>query len=97
MVLARLGALVHGDEAVFPTTALKQQTGASSTRIRNAMIRIADVLGPVPHGEEGECRVVIRVPRAGGAALSAALGEAQRLRSARKLDPVRVQVDPITL
>ncbi len=47
LVLARLGALVHGDEAVFPTTALKQQTGASSTRIRNAMIRIADVLGPV--------------------------------------------------
>ena len=47
LVLARLGALVHGDEAVFPTTALKQQTGASSTRIRNAMIRIANVLGPV--------------------------------------------------
>ena len=58
---------------------------------------VADVLGPVPHGEEGECRVVIRVPRAGGAALSAALVEVQRLRSARKLDPVRVQVDPAVL
>ena len=59
----------------------------------------ADVLGPVPFGDqgEGECRVVIRVPRGMGAALSAALGEVQRLRSARKLDPVRVQVDPTSL
>ncbi len=57
----------------------------------------ADVLGPVPVGDAGECRVVIRVPRTLGPALSAALLEAQRLRSARKLDPVRVQVDPAAL
>jgi primosomal protein N' (replication factor Y) len=44
-----------------------------------------------------ECRVVIRVPRAMGPVLSAALAEVQRLRSARKLDPVRVQVDPAAL
>ena len=31
------------------------------------------------------------------AALSRALGEVQRVRSARKLDPVRIQVDPVTL
>jgi primosomal protein N' (replication factor Y) len=55
----------------------------------------AEVLGPVPLGEE--CRVVVRVPRAHGIALSRALGELQRVRSARKLDPVRVQVDPPTL
>jgi primosomal protein N' (replication factor Y) len=55
----------------------------------------AEVLGPVPLGEE--CRVVVRVPRAQGIALSRALGELQRIRSARKLDAVRVQVDPPTL
>ena len=55
----------------------------------------AEVLGPVVEG--GEARVVVRVPRASGAALSDALGELQRLRSARKLDPVKVRVDPVDL
>lgn len=61
----------------------------------------AETLGPVPVESAGradpEVRVVVRVPRAEGAALSRALGELQRVRSARKLDPVRVQVDPVTL
>jgi len=56
----------------------------------------AEVLGPAPVGE-GRERVVVRVPRGQGAALSAALVELQRVRSARKLDAVRVQVDPPTL
>ncbi|MEV5002073.1 primosomal protein N' [Nocardioides sp. LML1-1-1.1] len=56
----------------------------------------ADLLGPVPvaGSDDGEERLVVRVPRAQGAALARALGEAQRLRSARKLEGVRVQVDP---
>jgi primosomal protein N' (replication factor Y) len=53
----------------------------------------AEVLGPV-ETEAGESRVVVRVPRQHGAALSHALGDLQRLRSARKLDAVRIQVDP---
>ncbi|RHW24364.1 primosomal protein N' [Nocardioides immobilis] len=56
-----------------------------------------DVLGPLaplPGAADDEERAVVRVPRAEGAALSAALGELQRVRSARKLDPVRIQVDP---
>ena len=59
----------------------------------------AEVLGPVGVGPAGEpeSRVVVRVPRAHGAALSAALLELQRVRSARKLDAVRIQVDPSTL
>ncbi|WP_337191736.1 primosomal protein N' [Nocardioides flavescens] len=67
----------------------------------------AEVLGPVPHlegreahpgrGAEPESRVVVRVPRAHGSALSEALREVQRVRSARKLDAVRIQVDPPTL
>lgn len=55
-----------------------------------------DVLGPVPV-EDDRARLVLRVPRVHGPALSAALGAAQRLRAARKLEPVRVQVDPVTL
>ncbi|WP_235735139.1 hypothetical protein [Nocardioides alcanivorans] len=59
----------------------------------------ADVLGPVPvTGKEPEQeRVVLRVPRHLGAALSRSLVDLQKQRSARKLDPVRVQVDPISL
>ena len=58
-----------------------------------------EVLGPVPVDgpDAGQVRAVVRVPRAHGAALSDALGEVQRVRSARKLDPVRIQVDPPTL
>jgi primosomal protein N' (replication factor Y) (superfamily II helicase) len=55
-----------------------------------------EVLGPVEMGD-GESRVVVRVPRSLGRSLSRALGEAQRVRSARKLDPVRIQVDPMSL
>jgi len=59
----------------------------------------AELLGPAPleGGAEPESRAVVRVPRAAGQALSDALGELQRIRSARKLDAVRVQVDPPTL
>jgi primosomal protein N' (replication factor Y) len=62
----------------------------------------AELLGPVPvegqaPTDEKEVRAVVRVPRSLGPALSDALGEMQRLRSARKLDAVRVQVDPVAL
>jgi primosomal protein N' (replication factor Y) len=71
----------------------------------------AEVLGPVPvrpaagagrpaGGAPEEPlleRVVVRVPRAAGAALSRTLVELAGVRSARKLPPVRVQVDPVGL
>lgn len=58
----------------------------------------AEVLGPVPlEHDPGEHRVVLRVPRSRGTALSEALGDLQRLRSARKLEAVRIQVDPLSL
>lgn len=58
-----------------------------------------EVLGPteLPGLDPAQVRAVVRVPRALGPALSQALGELQRVRSARKLDPVRIQVDPPTL
>jgi len=54
-------------------------------------VRLADPVGPPP------VRVVIRVPRAAGAALSRTLVEMQGVRDARKLPPLRVQVDPADL
>ncbi|WP_110205615.1 primosomal protein N' [Nocardioides daejeonensis] len=59
----------------------------------------ADILGPVPvpSRDTDVERMVLRVPRHLGGALSKALLDLQKVRSARKLDPVRVQVDPITL
>lgn len=61
----------------------------------------AEVLGPVeipaPSGGPAQSRLVVRVPRAAGPALAAACGELQRIRSARKLDPVRIQLDPLDL
>ncbi|MCY7394528.1 MAG: primosome assembly protein PriA, partial [Nocardioides sp.] len=58
-----------------------------------------EVLGPVAVGDPSrqESRVVLRVPRARAAELSGALVEMQRVRAARKLDAVRVQVDPPSL
>ena len=61
----------------------------------------AEVLGPVPAParaeRDGQTRVVVRVPRGQGQALSEALREMQALRAARKHGPVRVQVDPVGL
>ena len=67
----------------------------------------AEVLGPVPVLQPSwdpgpaeaveRLRAVIRVPRAAGPALSRTLVELQGVRSARKLAPVRVQVDPVAL
>ena len=64
----------------------------------------AELLGPVPvspgadiDDPEAEQRLVVRVPRTEAAALSAALVELQRLRAARRLEPVRIQVDPPSL
>ena len=53
------------------------------------------MLGPVRIDDEE--RVVVRVPRAQGGGLSRALGDLQRARSGRKLDAVRIQVDPPVL
>ena len=72
-----------------------------------AELPTADVLGPVElepapdardiRGADGEARerALVRVPRAEGRALAAALHVAQAARTARKAtDPVRVRMDP---
>jgi primosomal protein N' (replication factor Y) len=63
----------------------------------------AEVLGPVPERstdrapEDEAVRYVVRVPRASGPELSAALVRLQSQRSARKLPHLRVEVDPVSL
>ena len=51
-----------------------------------------ELLGPVPH--EGGERLLVRAPRTRGPELAAALQAVQAVRSARKAEPVRVQLDP---
>ena len=83
-----------------PASRLATVTGERSA-VEEALAALAvpaaaEVLGPVPTGDD-DVRAVIRVPRAHGPALSAALGDLQRARSSRKLSAVRVQVDPPAL
>jgi primosomal protein N' (replication factor Y) (superfamily II helicase) len=56
----------------------------------------ADLLGPVPVTDEVE-RTLVRVPRAEGAKLAAALQAVTRLRSVRKEPVVRVRLDPVQI
>ncbi|SCL46815.1 replication restart DNA helicase PriA [Micromonospora citrea] len=57
----------------------------------------AELLGPVPADGERE-RMLVRVPRARAAAMADALHSAAGVRTARKAaDPVRLQVDPLSL
>jgi primosomal protein N' (replication factor Y) len=57
----------------------------------------ADVLGPVPAGDDSE-RMLVRVSRGRAAELARALHEAAATRSVRKAAlPVRVQIDPADL
>lgn len=55
--------------------------------------RYVEVLGPAPVGDD-QSRIVLRTARERGGALSRALQHLQAARSARKLPPIRVQVDP---
>jgi primosomal protein N' (replication factor Y) len=56
----------------------------------------AEVLGPVP-ANDGEERLLLRVPKSQGLELAASLKAAPAVRSARKGEPVRVELDPQTL
>ncbi|MER7167781.1 primosomal protein N' [Micromonospora sp. NPDC000207] len=57
----------------------------------------AEVLGPVPADDDRE-RMLVRVPRSRAVELAGALHSAAGTRTARKAaDPVRLQIDPLTL
>ncbi|MEO3884948.1 primosomal protein N' [Nonomuraea sp. B5E05] len=85
-----------------PAVRMATLTGAASA-VRQMLDEVrlppdAQVLGPVPVDEPGQERAMIRVRRAGGAALAAALKGASGVRAARKTpEVVRVSVDPLDL
>jgi primosomal protein N' (replication factor Y) len=82
---ARMASLTGTPEAVADLLA--------AVRLPDA----AELLGPVPAGEAQE-RMLVRVPRARAAALATALHEAAGVRTARKApQPVRIQVDPLSI
>ena len=58
-----------------------------------------ELLGPVPlrdlHSSQGHERLILRTPRRGGTALAERLKAEQSKRSAAKLPPLRVQIDPL--
>ena len=56
----------------------------------------AELLGPVL-AKDGEERLLLRVPRTQGLELAGALKAAQAIRSAKKGEPVRVELDPQVL
>ncbi|MEX0429241.1 primosomal protein N' [Nocardioides sp. DS6] len=101
---ARREAEARAEAHLPPASRLATITGEAGA-VDDALTLLAlpaggEVLGPVPHEggrDSEEWRAVVRAPRAHATALSSALGELQRVRSARKLDPVRVQVDPPSL
>lgn len=88
-------ASAHLPPAVRVATLIAEPGALDDALVLLDLPEEAEVLGPVPDGERH--RVVIRVPRARGSQLADSLAEMQRLRSARKLDAVRVQVDPMSL
>jgi primosomal protein N' (replication factor Y) len=77
-----------------PATRMASVSGpaAAVDELVAALPAPAEVLGPVPD-EDGH-RVLLRVPRERGAELASALKAAQAVRSARKGEPVRVELDP---
>jgi primosomal protein N' (replication factor Y) len=97
---ARREAAARSEAHLPPASRLATITGEPG-RVDDALTLLdqppaTEVLGPV-QVDDGEVRAVVRVPRAQAMKLSRALGELQRVRSARKLDAVRIQVDPVTL
>jgi len=97
---ARREAAERHDARLPPSTRLATVTGEPGA-VDDALTLLVlpqhvEVLGPVPAGP-GEERLVLRTPRAHGRDLSRALGDLQRVRSSRKLDAVRIRVDPTNL
>ena len=79
-----------------PATRMASVSGpAAAVADLLAGLAVGEVLGPVDDGE-GE-RALVRVPRAQGQALAGALKAAAGVRSARKAEPVRIELDPLRL
>ncbi|MCU1600774.1 MAG: hypothetical protein JWO22_1483, partial [Frankiales bacterium] len=78
-----------------PATRMASVTGAPAAVAELLALVDAEVLGPVAEGEQE--RAFLRVPRPEGAQLATALKAAAGVRSARKAEPVRIELDPLSL
>ena len=78
-----------------PATRMASVTGAPAALADLLAMVDAEVLGPVPDGDQE--RAFLRVPRPEGAQLAQALKAAAGVRSARKAEPVRIELDPLSL
>lgn len=85
-----------------PACRIAELTGAAEDVAE--LLRLAELpehaerLGPVPAGDDGHERLLVRVPRTEGLRLSAALRRAQGVRAAHKSGgAVRVRVDPVDI
>ncbi len=86
----RFPPAVHMASLVGAPSALAEFVSALPAAAR------ADLLGPVPAEGEDE-RLLLRAPLGRGAELAAALRAAASVRSAKKGEPVRVELDPRVL
>ncbi len=92
-------------ELRFPPSARLASLTGEWSAVRGLLARVslpasAEVLGPQPYVDESGnelAHAIVRVPRAEGAALSAALKAAAAIGSARKDPAARTQIDPSSL
>jgi primosomal protein N' (replication factor Y) len=90
--------ILDRQSAHLPPASVVATVSAAPAELENAMAALAlppaaEVLGPVPTGEDS-LRYVVRVPRGERLLLVGALRRMQGERSTRKLPHVRVQMDP---
>jgi primosomal protein N' (replication factor Y) len=78
-----------------PATRMASVSGPPAAVAELVAMLDVEVLGPVAEGDQE--RAFLRVPRPEGAALAHALKAAAGVRSARKAEPVRIELDPLTL
>ena len=78
-----------------PATRMASVSGAAGAVSDLLGMLDVEVLGPVAVGDEE--RAFLRAPRADGARLAHQLKAAAGVRSARKAEPVRIEIDPLSL
>ena len=90
--------LAERRELAFPPAVRTASLTGAPAAVAEAQVELAgllpaaDLLGPVPAGDDE--RLLARVPRGRSSDLTRALKQLAATRSARKADPLRIEVDP---
>ena len=88
--------LAERTELGFPPVTRMAAVDGTPESLAGFALEGFELLGPVPLGEGLE-RLLVRAPRERGAEMAAALKAVVGTRSARKAEPLRVQLDPASL